>query len=156
MGNYCDHLEKAAAAQTNNVKADEFKVKFEKLQSLKLEKNDLELLKASCSKTDGMVTLYSLPGNNMVVPSLHVKTHDNPLPFLHLRNRVCPLIVCKEKRSKLHTLQKKEGPLCLHTLLANCLQTEDLGLQAVSSNNKSKPVPKIDRDLTAKAGFKIK
>ena len=153
MKKYCDHLEKAEAAKETEAKADEINVQFKDIQKLKLEKEDLKWLKAA--RVDGMIKMYAVPGNNLVVPSLVERTHENPLEFLHLRNKKCPLGVCRENRSKLHTLLKKEGPLCLHTLLANCITASDLGWKDGSATDKPKPIPKIDRDLTSKVFFKI-
>ena len=59
----------------------------------------------------------------------------------------CPLQACKEKkRSKVHTLIKKDKPLCLHTLLGYCIPSKEES----SSHEKTKPEPKIDREATTK------
>ena len=146
MGNYCNHLKQAESAKANNAKAEEFLVTKEKLKSLNLDKSDLATLKEASE--NGVIKLYILPDNNLAVPSLSVKSHENPLKYLHVRNLKCPLTKCQEKRSKLHTLIKKEGPICLHTLLGYCAQPQVLG--AASSKEKAKPIPKLDRDLTVK------
>ena len=103
------------------------------------------MLKSACDDNQ-RISIYSLPGDNLVVPSLLDKTHENPLPVLHLSKKVCALNACKEKRSKLHTLMKKEAPLCLHTLLANCL--EGYENQEMQRPVKTIPTPKIDRNAT--------
>ena len=65
------------------------------------------------------------------------------------RNLECPLQGCREKnRSKVHTLIKKDKPLCLHTLLGYSIPQQDDASQ--SSSVKPKQVPKIDREATVK------
>ena len=122
MTSYCDHLEAAADAIANDDKAEEFVIKKEKLDMLKLEKGDLEML--SRANVDGELKVYILPDNNLAVPSLYDRSHENPLDFLHIKNLKCPLSKCHDKRAKVHTLLKKEGPICLHTLLAYCVKDQ--------------------------------
>ena len=93
-----------------------------------------------------VLTVYKLPDRNLVVPLLGPITHECPLQFLHIRDFKCPLKKCKEARAKVHTLLKKEGPLCLHNLLAWCTVSQD-GNEVTSSENESAQ-PKLDRDLT--------
>lgn len=148
MEKYCEHLQQAEEAKANNVKADEFQVKNTKLDSLNLDECDLRKLKAASK--DGCVTTFILPGSNLAVPSLVERSHDNPLEFLHLKNLKCPLQKCKEKKSKLHTLMKKDGPICLHSLLGHCTQSSEPESVMGSKPDKAKPIPKVDRDLTVR------
>lgn len=132
------------------MKAEEINIEFEKIKKLRLDKDDLTMMRSASSSSGRLIRIYSLPGNNFAVPSLFDKTHENPLEFIHLRNLTCPLNVCKEKRSKLHTLMKKEGPICLHTLIVTSITTPDGEEKQAQSASKSAPNPKIDRDLTTK------
>ena len=153
MENYCEHLDKAHEAHVKNVKADEFQVTISKLKSLKLDESDIGIIEAASKNSS--VTVYILHGTNIAVPSLFNKSHDNPLEFLHLRNLECPLNSCKERRSKLHTLMKKDRQLCLHSLLGHCvpstLKVED---SASVLKEKTKAAPKIERDLTVNYIYK--
>ena len=54
--------------------------------------------------------------------------------------------ICKEKKSKLHTLLKKEAPLCLHSVLGYCASKSDSSAPQI----EKKSVPKLERDLTVK------
>ena len=95
--------------------ATELFVSIEYLQNKNLKPDDLEKMKKANS--DGMIKVFSAPGNNLLVPSLTDITHSCPVPYIHLRNLVCPIPSCKSKKSKLHTLGKKEVALCVHSLL---------------------------------------
>ena len=118
-----------------------------KLEKLKLDKDDLAVLQKATK--NGSIKVYILPDNNLAVPSLGEKSHESPLDFIHIRNLKCPLNKCKELGSKLHTLLKKEGPICFHTLLGHCTQAQ-LSTKDTSSKEKKKAVPKVDRDSTVK------
>ena len=120
LTNYCDHLKAANDAYANGNEAEEIVITKERLEHLKLDESDLAILEKV--SVDGMLRVYVLPGNNLVVPSLYEKSHENPLEFLHIRNLQCPLRKCLDKRAKVHTLLKKEGPICLHTLLGYTIQ----------------------------------
>ena len=146
MTNYCTHLKQAADAKANNVTAKEFLVTKEKIKSLKLDKDDLAVLGEA--SVNGLIPVYILPDNNLAVPALGDKSHENPLDYLHIRDLKCPLQKCREKRAKLHTLIHKEGPICLHTLLGTCTLDPVESLKDTSA--KKKPVPKLDRDSTVR------
>ena len=113
---YCQHLVKAKEAQATQERAKEISINMTKFSHLRLEAAHLQLLSDACYEDE--IKVFSLPGNNLAVPSLFAATHENPLSYIHIRNHRCPLQVCREKKSKLHTLMKKENPLCLHTLLS--------------------------------------
>ena len=159
MEKYCDHLKQAEDARVNDVKAKEYEVKDAKLSTFKLDESELNTYKAASS--GGSITTYILPGNNVVVPSMMKRSHDNPCEFLHIRNLQCPLQACKDKKkTKVRTLIKKDKPLCLHTLLADCtklLEAETIAEEtnpgeatSAKASTRPKPGPKIDRDSTAK------
>ena len=123
MENYCHHLEKAREAEEKQINATFVTLTMKDFEDLKIDTNHLNILKNNCQ--DGYaLNVYTLPGNNLAVPSLYEKSHDNPLNMLHVKDNKCPLQMCKEKRSKLHSLMKKETPLCLHTLLTHCAQAK--------------------------------
>ena len=102
-------------ALDNKLFATEHFVSINFLHSKNLKEDYLEKLKKANS--DGTIKVYSAPGNNLIVPSLTDITYSCPVPYIHLRNLVCPIPSCKAKKSKLHTLGKKEAALCVHSLL---------------------------------------
>ena len=105
--------------------------------------DDLKILAAAAS-SEGLIPVYVLPGDNLVVPSFSSPNHESPLQLIHVRSNKCPLGSCKEKKTKLHTLVAKERPVCLHTLLCHAVRDS-----APSTSSKTKTfVPKIDRDLS--------
>ena len=116
---YCQHLIKGREACDKQQKASDVAINSLLFNQFHVDGEHLEILKKNCN-ADGYLHVYNLPGNIMAVPSLLAMTHDNPLKYLHIRNNRCPLQICKEQRSKLHTLMKKENPLCLHTFLTYC------------------------------------
>ena len=61
---------------------------------LKLEAVHLKVLSDACCEDE--IKVFSLPGNNLAVPSLFAATHENPLRYIHIRNHRCPLQVCRD------------------------------------------------------------
>lgn len=112
---YCSHLKDAKEAAENKLTAKENYVSIQKLKSFNLKAEDMEVLQSVSSGEN--IKVYSAPGKNLVVPSLREKSHECPVPYVHLRDLKCPLNSCKDKQSKLHTLAKKEPVICLHSLL---------------------------------------
>ena len=112
---YCSHLKEAHFALENEQFSAEHLVKLEDLSKLKLSESDMKSLNEASS--EGSVRSFSAPGDNLIVPSFSPVTHVAPLPFIHLRKGACPILSCKNKRSKQHSLAKKSEVLCLHSLL---------------------------------------
>ena len=112
---YCSHLKDANYALEKKVFAEEHLVKLEDLSKLKLSESDL--LKFQEASSDEKISVFSAPGDNLIVPSLSEVSHICPLPFVHIRKKICPLPACKGKKSKLHSLGKKDEVLCEHSLL---------------------------------------
>ena len=138
----CDHLKQAQAANEAKEFADKKFVDTKDLEKVLKNVKDLDIF--SSASSDGRIPVYILPGENHVVPSMSHKSYESPLQLIHLRRNKCPLLSCKEKRSKLHTLTKKDQYLCPHNLL--CHLVKDL-----SSDESSEPrvrVPKLNRDLS--------
>jgi hypothetical protein len=137
---YCKHLGDAQEAKNANEYADRNDIKIEDLRKVLKNPPDLKILQEASNQ--GIISVFSLPGDNMVVPTCTLPTHEAPLNYIHIRNDKCPLGSCKEKKSKLHTLASKSQPLCLHTLLTH----------AVEKSDKPKPmkphVPKINREIS--------
>ena len=119
---YCQHLVKAKEAQATQERAKEISINMTKFSHLRLEAAHLQLLSDACYEDE--IKVFSLPGNNVAVPALYSVTHENPLSYIHIRNNKCPLQICREKKSKLHSLMKKENPLCLHTLLSTMCEKD--------------------------------
>ena len=138
---YCEHLKQAQKAINMRECAEKKLVAIKDLEKILKNADDLKVLSAASS--DGQIPVYVLPGNNMVVPSFSPPSHESPLELIHIRNMKCPLGSCREKRSKLHTLTKKEQPICLHTILCHSVEESSPKSSAVKTK-----VPKIDRDLS--------
>ena len=144
-------------------------VKLRKLKNL-IKDEDFQILESN--SVSGKIDVFVLPENIFVVPSFAPPTHDNPLRFIHIKNQKCPLTTCREKKSKLHTLTKKQAPLCIHTVLTNHISGKQASTPArtsstpVTGTSPSPPTrsfstpgpsrkkksknPKINRDLTLK------
>ena len=149
---YCPHLQAAQDA----LSAGRYAVgKSVKLSFLKEIIKDENIYKNS---SDSKINVSVLPDDIYVVPSFSAPTHDCPVDYVHIRKQKCPLTSCKESKSKLHTLSKKETPLCLHTILIHSLQAKSQSSQSTSSSasfpsaetlvKKTIKNPKINRDLT--------
>ena len=128
---------------------------------LKIE--DYKILEENSS--GGKIDIYVLPENIYAVPSFSPPTHDSPLEYIHIHKEKCPITSCKEKKTKLHSLVKKEAPICIHTVLVHSSNaTLDSSTTAAASSSSStsgtsttvpeakKKIknPKINRDLTTK------
>lgn len=111
---YCSHLKDASFAFKNKQFASEHLVKIADL--VKLNVGEAKLTKFKEASTDDQIRVYSAPGNNLIVPSFTTTSHSCPLPFIHLRNKICPLLSCKGKQKKHHALQNKEPVLCVHVI----------------------------------------
>ena len=171
---FCTHLEEAQKAVDTENYARKIKIKLKKLKQI-LELDDFKIVEENA--INGKVEVAILPQDIFVVPSFSPPSHNNPIEYIHIRNNKCPLESCKEKRSKLHSLVKKDAPLCIHTMLtalasnqnpstpqpslarstsvsasassSSHLPTRTLSAPASSSNTKSKiRYPKLNRDLT--------
>ena len=66
-----------------NQEATVYHVQYSKLESLNLDESELDVL--ATASENGSIATYLLPGDNIVVPSLYRRSHDNPLELLHLR-----------------------------------------------------------------------
>ena len=169
---FCTHLEEAQKAVDTENYARKIKIKLKKLKEI-LKLDDFKIVEQNA--INGKIEVAILPEDIFVVPSFSPPSHDNPISYIHIRNNKCPLESCKEKRSKLHSLVKKNDPLCIHTMLtalatnhktstpqpsqerslsvsapsSSQLPTRTLSAPAGSSNTKSKiRYPKLNRDLT--------
>ena len=131
-------------------------------------KNSEECERLKEFSSDGKIRIWCLPDNIFVVPSFSQPSHDSPVEYIHIKNHVCPLASCKEKKSKLHQLAKKTAPLCIHTLLTYVIDQDPStqgassssvpslsstptlasSKQTVTSSSKKIKNPKINRDLT--------
>ena len=144
---YCDHLILADKARTAGIHAEKKRVKIKHLEKLLKNRNDYEeLVKVS---SGGEINIWELPDGTYIVPSMFDITHESPVEFLHILNKQCLLSKCKEKKSKIHSLSKKDQPLCLHTFLIHAQaqgQTDQTSSQCSSA--KKPPTPKLNRDLT--------
>ena len=110
-----------------------------KLKSLKnlVDAEDFKILGEN--STNGKISISILPEEIYVVPSFATPTHDNPLPYIHIRNQKCPLTTCKEKKSKLRVLIKKDAPPCIHTVLTHAISGK---LKSTTQQRSSStPVP---------------
>ena len=68
--------------------------------------------------SDGEISVYILPGDNIAVPLLSQDNNDFTTDYVHLHNLKCELDYCtKRVKTKLHTLVVKGVALCQHSLL---------------------------------------
>ena len=67
--------------------------------------------------SDNEISVFVLPGGNVVVPLLGTEKDQYTTDFVHVRNLKCTLEKCKKKKSKSHTLVVKGQPVCRHSLL---------------------------------------
>ena len=141
---YCHHLVDAQNAIKHRRFATEHLLKIEEMRQL-INEESFEILRKSC--VDGKLKIYSIlaNGDNLAVPLLQQKSHNCPVSYIHIRNMECPLPSCKARKSKLHTLGKKEPALCLHSVLAHKITQMTGNYQKSPERPK---IPKIDRDLT--------
>ena len=99
---YCKHLGDAYSAKKSGQYADKKSFSIEELTALVKDKDIIHTLQEAAS--NGIIAVFSVPGENLVVPSFSSPTHEAPLNYIHVRNDSCPLSSCKDKKSKLHTL----------------------------------------------------
>ena len=140
--NYCDHLIQADKVLKCKEYAEPSILDLDDLKKT-MSDEDFAVLSTGCS--DGKLLIWKLPENVYVVPSFCELSHETPLSYIHIRDKKCPLATCKEKKSKLHTLTKKDQPLCNHTLLIH----HSTG-QHESPTTKREFFPKLNRDQTTK------
>ena len=155
---YCPHLQAAQDALSAGRFAVGKSLKLSFLKEILKDENDYKILEAYSS--NGKINISVLPEEIYVVPSFSAPTHDSPVDYIHIRKQNCPLTSCKESKSKLHMLSKKETPLCLHTVLIHSLEDKSQSLPSASSSaslpsaetgvKKTIKNPKINRDLTTK------
>ena len=146
---YCPHLVEAQNALTNGEYADKKTLELETLKKLvKGEEIIKELTEASSA---GKIDVWELPDKIFIVPSFAPPSHESPIEYIHVKNESCPLSKCKQIKSKLHTLTKKEQPLCIHTILVlSAVQVEGSSKGNEQSSTKKVSIPKLDRDITTK------
>ena len=116
---YCKHLELADEARTAGIHAEKKEVKMKHIK--KLIKNESDCEELAKVSSGGKIIIWKLPDQTYIVPSMAELTHESPVEFLHISNNKCPLSKCKEKKSKIHALSRKDQPLCLHTFLIHAL-----------------------------------
>ena len=92
----------AYSAKKSGQYADKKSFSIEELTALVKDKDIIHTLQEAAS--NGIIAVFSVPGENLVVPSFSSPTHEAPLNYIHVRNDSCPLSSCKDKKSKLHTL----------------------------------------------------
>ena len=81
LESHCSHLSLAYDAKESKRYAEVRNINAEKL-ALKLSDEDLQLeLTENC--VDGMITVYILPGNNIVVPS--IQAGSDAYSYVHIR-----------------------------------------------------------------------
>ena len=139
---YCQHLEEAMKACEIQDFAEENLIEIEKLEKVLTNKEDIAALQASA--VNGKLTVYSLPGNNVAVPSFATVSHECPVGFIHIRNKKCTIRSCRARRSKQRTLTAKQQPICLHSLVNLAV----INPETFPTSTKKTFVPKINRDLS--------
>ena len=144
---YCEHLVAAQTALVSREYADKKTVELATMR--KLIKSDEVINELASISTSGQIDIWKLPDNIYVVPSFSPPSHESPTEYLHIRNDKCPLSKCKEGKSKLRTLIKKEEPLCVHTVLVHS-SVQDQELSKESTSPKKIAFPKLNRDVTTK------
>ena len=142
---FCDHITKAKEAVSRNQYATSEAIDVEKIANKIVD----EMLEESLRKesSDGEVTVFLLPDNNIVVPLLDIFLSMYGEEWVHVRNLDCYLEICRKKvKSKRHTLVEKGVPICVHSMLARiCSENKQQDLEP-----HSKPQHKIDHYLTVK------
>ena len=142
---FCDHITKAKEAVSRNQYATSEAIDVEKIANKIVD----EMLEESLRKesSDGEVTVFLLPDNNIVVPLLDIFLSMYGEEWVHVRNLDCYLEICRKKvKSKRHTLVEKGVPICVHSMLARiCSENKQQDLEP-----HSKPQHKIDHHLTVK------
>ena len=82
-GLYCNHLKEAQKAVEIKEYADKKLVKIENLEKIVNSQGDLKVLNEFSSS--GTITVYVLPGDNIVVPSFTTESYESPVSLLHVR-----------------------------------------------------------------------
>ena len=126
------------------MQAEEVRIPMERLEKFNLDKKVLHSISAVLK--DDSLLVYKLPDSNIAVPLLGPITHENPVNVVHVRDYKCPLKKCNESRVRIHTLLKKQNPICLHTMLAWCASSGEY--TASNPENSGPSQTKMDRDLT--------
>ena len=115
---FCTHITQAREAILSKSYANVATVNLTDILS---KVCDESLEKALISESsDGEITVYQLPGENIAVPLLGTEKTEFLTDFVHLRDLKCSLDTCSKKsKSKLHTLVLKGTPVCQHSLLGS-------------------------------------
>ena len=61
----------------------------------KLLKNKTDCDKLAEVSSGGVITIWILPDNTYIVPSLTDLCHESPVEFLHISDKKCSLSKCK-------------------------------------------------------------
>ena len=129
---YCTHLKAAQEALIQRRYAEVKKVKVRKIKKNIKNETDLKVFEEFSS--NGIINVFVIPGDVLVVPSFSSPTHDCPVDYIHIRNQKCPLARCKETKSKLRQLAKNEAPLCIHTILIHAIKHSSTNTAGPSSS----------------------
>ena len=86
------HLSVAQKAKKSNVTAQPILLKLDKILSI-LKEEDINTL--SKLEKKGSLELFAVTGEYLVVPRVYDESDDAPLPYIHVKNNVCPLYKCK-------------------------------------------------------------
>ena len=135
----------AQNALTDGEYADKKTLELDTLK--KLVKSDEVIKELTEASSAGKIDVWELPDKIFIVPSFSPPSHESPVEYIHVKDDNCPLSKCRQGKSKLHTLAKKEQPLCVHNILVH----STVQVQGSSkSSTKKVAVPKLDRDITTK------
>ena len=138
------------------------------LKSLQKLLSDDLYKKLEDATSTGKIKVWAIPDNTYIVPTFEPASYDSPTQYVHIVNGLCTLPQCKEKKSKTHTLVKKEVPPCVHTVLVHSINNTPATQPSTSSSNTpatqpgtpssitpaTQPsttkvsIPKLNRDLT--------
>ena len=107
---YCVHLSEANKAKLANQFALITDIPLSEFEALLKDEEDIQSIKQATRNE--CITVYTVPGDNLIVPSLLTACYEAPLDYIHVKSHKCTLSYCKEKKSKLHTL----GEISKHQL----------------------------------------
>ena len=116
---FCKHIEHAKSALSTNAFAPFVTLNLDQVLTKVTDENlERELMEDS---SDGEISVYRLPGGNLVVPRLGSEKTKLMTDFVHIRDLKCTVEQCLKGKSKLHTLMVKGAPVCRHLLLGRWL-----------------------------------
>ena len=92
---FCDHITKAKEAVSRNQYATSEAIDVEKIANKIVDEMLEESLRMDSS--DGEVTVFLLPDNNIVVPLLDIFLSMYGEEWVHVRNLDCYLEICRKK-----------------------------------------------------------